>query len=241
MALTPPARALYGIENARVTLHAGFTTVRDVGGASGVDVAQFSPEELRAAVEEAGALGRHVAAHAHGTRGIRNAVEAGAHSIEHGSLLDDTTIALMKERGTWLVPDLYADEWYETEGREAGAPAEELAKNTALSRRFRDSARRAHAAGVRIAFGSDAGIYPLGLAGRQFALMVREMGMTPMQAIRAATADAAEMLGVQDSLGTVERGKLADLVAVEGDPLQDVRVLERPTFVMQGGRVVRRE
>ena len=324
MALTPPARALYAIESARLVLHAGFTTVRDVGGASGVDVAlrdavaagrvagprmlvatlplsitgggmdangiapeyglqnpfahivdgadavrravrtnakrgadhvkvyatgsvggtnsdpnvaEFSVEELRVAVDEARALGLRVAAHAHGTRGIRNAVEAGAHSIEHGSLLDDVTIALMKERGTWLVPDLYADEWYETEGREAGAPAEELAKNTALSRRFRDSASRAHAAGVRIAFGTDAGVYPFGLAGRQFALMVSELRMTPMQAIRSATADAAELLGVRDSLGTVEAGKLADLVAVEGDPAADVRTLERVRFVMQGGRV----
>ena len=324
MGITAPARALYAIESARRTLHAGFTTVRDVGGASGVDVAlrdaiaggrvagprmlvatlplsitgggmdansiapeytlsnpfahivdgpdavrravrtnakrgadliklyasgsigasnsdpnqaQFSLDELRGAVEEARALGLRVAAHAHGTRGIRNAVEAGAHSIEHGSLLDDETVARMQAQGTWLVPDLYADEWFETEGRDAGAPAEELAKNAALSRRFRDSARRAHAAGVRIAFGSDAGVYPFGLAGRQFALMVSEMGMSPMQAIRAATADAAELLGVQDSLGTIAPGQLADVVAVDGDPLADVRAMERVRFVMQGGRV----
>ena len=121
------------------------------GSASDPNVAQFSPEELRVTVEEARALGLRVAAHAHATRGIRNAVEAGVASTEHGSLLDAATIALMKARGTWLVPDLYADDWFETEGREAGAPAEGLARNAALGRRFRESARRAHAAGVRIA------------------------------------------------------------------------------------------
>ena len=325
MGITAPDRALRAVKNAQLTLHAGFTTVRDLGAASGVDVAlrdaieagripgprmrvstlplsitgggmdansiapeytlsnpfahivdgpddvrravrtnakrganqikiyatgsiggsasdpsqtQFSPEELRVAVEEARALGLRVAAHAHGTRGIRNAVEAGAHSVEHGSRLDDATIALMKRRGTWLVPDLYADEWFETEGREAGAPAEELAKNTALSRRFRNSARRAHAAGVRIAFGSDSGVYPFGLAGRQFALLL-EIGMTPMQAIQSATVHAAELLGMGAEIGTIEPGKLADLVAVQGDPLRNVRVLEDVKFVMKGGGIVK--
>ena len=323
MGITPPARALRAVENARVTQLSGFTTVRDVGAASWVDVAlrdaiaagriagprmrvstlplsitgggmdansvapeytlsnpfahvvdgpdavrlavrtnrkrgadwiklyatgsigssnsdpnatQFSVEEIRVAVDEARALGLRVAAHAHGTRGIRNAVEAGATSIEHGSLLDDATIRLMKQRGTWLVADLYGDEWFETEGRDSGAPAEQLTKNTALSRRFRDSARRAHAAGVKIAFGSDSGVYPFGLAGRQFALMV-DIGMTPLQAIRAATRDAAELLGMSDRIGTVEPGKLADLIAVGGDPLRHVRVLEDVKFVMKGGEV----
>ena len=209
-------------------------------GASDSDpgAAEYTLDELRAAVEAARLAGQHVAAHAHGTEGIRNAVLAGAASIEHGSLLDDATIALMKERGTVLVPDLYADEWFETEGRAQGIPAEQLAKNAALSRRFRDSARRAHAAGVRIAFGTDAGMFPHGLGARQFALMTG-IGMTPAAAIRAATVTAAELLGMADRIGTIEPGKLADLVAVDGDPLADVRLLERVAFVMKGGVVYR--
>jgi imidazolonepropionase-like amidohydrolase len=163
-------------------------------------------------------------------------VLAGVASVEHGSLLDDATAALMKARGTWLVADLYADEYFLADGAALGAPKELLDKNAALSRRFRDSFRRAHAAGVRVAFGTDAGVFPHGLGGRQFALMV-QLGMTPAQAIRSATADAAELLGIADSVGTVAVGKVADLLAVDGDPLADVRVLERVKFVMKGGVV----
>lgn len=199
--------------------------------------AQYTVEELRAAVDEARMAGLRVAAHAHGTQGIKNAVRAGVTSIEHGSLLDDEAIALMKRRGTWLVSDLYADEHFLTEeGAALGAPKEVIDKGMALSRRFRESFRRAHAAGVRIAFGTDAGVYPHGLGGRQFALMV-QLGMTPAQAIRSATADAAELLGIADRVGTVAPGKLADLIAVDGDPLADVRVLERVAFVMKDGVV----
>ena len=223
----------YGVDLIKVYATGAIGTLNSTPGA-----AELTPDELRAAVETARATGMRVAAHAHGTEGIRNAVLAGVTSVEHGSLLDDATIALMKARGTWLVADLYADEFFEQQGATIGAPAEILAKNTALSQRFRDSFRRAHAAGVRIAFGTDAGVYPHGLGGRQFALMVA-LGMTPAAAIRSATGEAAELLGIADRVGSVAVGKLADLVAVRGDPLTDVRTLEQVDFVMKDGIVHR--
>lgn len=198
--------------------------------------AQYTVEELRAAVEEARMAGLRVAAHAHSTQGIKNAVTAGVASIEHGSALDDEVIQMMKRAGTYLVSDLYADDFFERQGREMGWPEEILAKGTALSRQFRESFRRAHAAGVRIAFGTDAGVYPHGENAKQFALMV-QLGMTPMQAIRSATVNAADLLGMGDRIGTIEPGKLADLIAVDGDPLRDVRVLEDVKFVMKAGVV----
>lgn len=200
-------------------------------------LAELGIDELRAAVAEAHRAGQRLAAHAHGTQGIKDAVVAGADSIEHGSLLDDEAIALMKRHGTWLVADLYGDEFFLRQGGTIGTPPEQLEKNAALSARFRDSFRRARAAGVKIAFGSDVGVYPHGLAGRQFALMV-EMGMTPIEAIRSATVAAADLLGVSDRVGAIEPGKLADIVGVAGDPLADVSVLENVGFVMKGGRVI---
>lgn len=225
----------YGVDFIKVIATGGiFTEGTEPGAAS------YTREEIQAAVEEAVKRGQKVAAHAHGTQGIRNAVEAGVHSIEHGSFLDLATARLMVERGTFLVPDALADEYSLTDGIDATAASGALDKARAVSARFRESVRLAHRTGVRIAFGTDAGVYPHGLNGRQFALYV-ELGMSPMEAIVSATGDAAELIGVRDRLGTIEPGMLADLIAVRGDPLADVGVLESIPFVMKGGRVVKND
>lgn len=311
--------ALFGARNARVTLEAGFTTVRDVGSGGFADVAlssaiergwipgprifpaghslgitgghcdetgyrpgilegdwrsgvadgvdevvkavryqikhgarvvkvcatagvlsheasvgaqQYSEEELRAIVDEAARHGIPVAAHAHGTEGIAAAVRAGVASIEHGSILDDETIALMKERGTFLVPTTYLVGVLDLEA----LPTEIREKAEWVLPRAVESVRRAVAAGVPIAFGTDAGVYPHGDNAGEFAALV-ERGMEPLEAIRAATVHAADLLGVDDR-GVIGPGKLADLVAVPGDPLLDVSVLEDVRFVMLGGEVL---
>jgi len=198
--------------------------------------AQYTVEELRAAVEEARMSGKRVVAHAHSTQGIKNAILAGVASIEHGSLLDAETIALMKSRGVYLVPDLYADEFIEQQGRTMNFPAEILAKNTALSRRFRESFRRAHAAGVKIAFGTDAGVYPHGDNAKQFALM-EKLGMSPAEAIGSATTSAADLLGLSDTVGKIVTGYEADIIGVQGNPLSEINVLEDVRFVMKAGKV----
>jgi imidazolonepropionase-like amidohydrolase len=226
----------HGVDFIKVIATGGIFTVGTEPGA-----AAFTPAELAAAVDEARKRGQKVAAHAHGLEGIRNAVLAGVHSIEHGSFLDEATARLMVERGTFLVPDVLADEWSLTEGarRAAGSPeAEEfLAKARAVSADFRASVRLAHRAGVAIAFGTDAGVYPHGENARQLALYVA-LGMTPHEALATATRNAAALLGASADVGTLEVGKYADLVAVPRDPLADVRALESIPFVMQGGRIV---
>jgi imidazolonepropionase-like amidohydrolase len=201
---------------------------------------EYSEAELRAAVEEAALYGAPVAAHAHGAEGIARAVRAGVRSIEHGSLLDDRGIELLLERGAFLVADVYNGDFIAEEGRRRGWPEEILRKNEETTEAQRRGFRRALEAGVRIAFGTDAGIFPHGWNARQFASMVR-CGMTPMQAIRSATAVAAELLGWEDRVGSLEAGRFADLVAVAADPLAEVSVLERIPFVMKGGAVVKDE
>jgi imidazolonepropionase-like amidohydrolase len=199
---------------------------------------ELSEEELRAAVEEAAAHGTHVAAHAHGTRGILNAARAGARSIEHGSLLDDQAVALLAERGTYLVADIYNGDFIASEGARLGWPAETLAKNQATTQAQRHGFARAVEAGVRIAYGTDSGVYPHGWNARQLPYMVRH-GMTPMAALRSATVVAAELLGWQDRVGALAPGRLADVIAVPGDPLEDLELLAEVPFVMQGGRVLK--
>lgn len=199
--------------------------------------AHFSPEELGAIVDEASRLGVPVAAHAHSAAGIRAAVLAGARTIEHGTFVDDEGIRLMKERGVYLVPTLYVGDYYLNE-----QPASEAqSKMNALTRRYRAqhlaAVGKALKAGVRIGVGTDYVGFPVQQGVRELALLV-EAGMTPMQAIQAATRVNAELLGWQDSVGTVEVGRLADLIAVPGDPLRDLAVLETVSFVMLGGRVV---
>jgi imidazolonepropionase-like amidohydrolase len=225
----------YGVDFIKVIATGGiFTVGSDPGSAA------FTREEIEAAVDEARKRGQRVAAHAHGTEGIRTAVLAGVHSIEHGSFLDAATAKLMVEHGTFLVPDVYADEYTLTKGADLGWDPDTLEKARSVSVRFRESVRLAHRAGVPIAFGSDAGVYPHGENAGQFALYL-DLGLSPLEAISAATLNAARLIGASQDIGTVEVGKYADLVAVPSSPLDDIRVLETIPFVMKGGRVVKDE
>jgi imidazolonepropionase-like amidohydrolase len=194
---------------------------------------------MRAAVEEAAAHGVYVTAHAHGAEGIRRAVRAGVRSIEHGSYLDDEGIRLMRRHGTWLVADIYNGDYIDEVGRRDGWSEEILRKNLETTDTQREGFRRAVRAGVRIAYGTDAGVYPHGENARQFAYMVR-YGMTPMQAIQSATISAARLLGREHELGAIAPGRFADMIAVAGDPLADIGVLHGGVVgVIQGGAIVR--
>ncbi len=199
-----------------------------------VGAQQYSEEELRAIVEEAARHGLKVAAHAHGTEGIIAAVRAGVASIEHGSMLNDEAIALMKEKGTYLVPTTYLADAINLEV----LPPPVRAKAEKVLPVAKESIRRAIRAGVKIAFGTDAAVFPHGQNAREFGALV-ERGMTPIDAIRAATLNAADLLGVDDR-GVIAPGKLADIIAVPGNPLEDIHVLERVSFVMKGGKVFKR-
>lgn len=199
---------------------------------------EYTFEELQAAVDEASKFGLKVAAHAHATKGIKDAVRAGVASIEHGSLLDDECIALMKEKGTYLVADIYNDDYIQGDKRSKGMPQDFIEHDAQLGVQQRKSFERAAKAGVKMAFGTDAGVFPHGTNAKQFATMVKH-GLTPMQAIQSATINAADLLGKKDELGSLKPGKLADLIAVNGDPIKDVRVLEHVVFVMKAGKVIR--
>jgi imidazolonepropionase-like amidohydrolase len=205
-----------------------------------VGAPQYTLEEMTAAVEEAAMWGRKVAAHAHGAEGIKRAVRAGVASVEHGSFLDEEGIRLMKERGTYLVADVYNDDYIIAEFARLGYPQKIIEKERLVGRTQRENFQKAVRAGVKVAYGTDAGVYPHGWNAKQFAHMVR-WGMTPIQAIQAATANAADLLGWGDRVGSVEPGRYADLVAIAGDPLADVTVLERVGFVMKGGEVFKNE
>jgi imidazolonepropionase-like amidohydrolase len=199
---------------------------------------EFSESEIRAAVDEAALYGTFVAAHAHGAEGIKRAVRAGVRSIEHGSLMDDEAIELMAESGTYLVADIYNGDWIEDVGRKAGWSKNVLRKNEETTEAQRTGFTKAVKAGVKIAYGTDSGVYPHSLAGRQLAYMVRH-GMTPMEAIRSATVVASELMRWQDRVGSLAPGKYADLIAVTGDPTDDVALLESVPFVMKGGLVIK--
>jgi imidazolonepropionase-like amidohydrolase len=201
-----------------------------------VGAPQYSQEEMNAVVEEAAMWGRKVAAHAHGTEAIKRAIRAGVASVEHASLIDDEGLRLAKERGTYLVMDIYNDDYIMAEYKRLGYPQKILDKEAKVGRTQRENFRRAVQAGAKLAFGTDAGVYPHGWNGKQFAKMV-EWGLTPMQAIQTATANAADLLGWADRVGSVQPGRFADIVAVGGDPLKDIRELERVRFVMKGGVV----
>jgi imidazolonepropionase-like amidohydrolase len=189
-------------------------------------------------VEEAALYGTFVAAHAHGAEGIKRAVRAGVRSIEHGSLIDDEAIEMMAERGTYLVADIYCGDHIAEEGRRRGWPAETLRKNEETTEAQREGFEKAVKAGVKVAFGTDSGVYPHGWNGRQLPYMVR-YGMTSMQALQSATIVAAELMGWEDRIGSVEPGKLGDLVAAEGDALEDVARFTDVSFVMKGGEVLK--
>lgn len=199
---------------------------------------ELSEEEMRAAVAETRENGGYATAHAHGAEAIKAAMRSGARSIEHASLIDAEGIAMAKRLGVWLVMDIYNGDFIDTVGRQKGWPAEYLRKNLETTELQRLGFSAAVKAGVRIAFGTDAGVYPHGQNALQFAYMVR-YGMTPMQAIQSATSVAAELLRWEKDVGAVAPGRFADLVAVKGDPLADIRVLERVSFVMKGGVLVR--
>ncbi len=198
---------------------------------------QMREDEMRAVAEEAHQWGLAVAAHAHGAEGIKAAVRAGVDTIEHASLVDDEGIALARKAGTWFSMDIYNTEYTQAEGRRNGVLEDNLRKDREIAELQRENFRRAHAAGVRMVYGTDAGVYPHGQNGRQFALMVR-YGMTPLQAIQSATVNAALALRRED-VGVVEEGRWADFVAVKGDPTADVRLLEAIPVVVKGGDVVK--
>lgn len=324
LGISTPREALYGAKNARVTLEAGFTTVRNVGANGYADIAlrdainagdvpgpridasgpaigvtgghcdesllapefhhkadgvadgvpalmaktreiakygadcikicasggvlskgdspeatQFSDEEIRAIVAEAHRLGRKVAAHAHGAAGIKQAVMAGVDSIEHASFIDDEAIRLMKEKGTYLVPTIYLGDWFMANYQRIGVPEFMVEKAKVVMPAARLNIARAFKAGVKVAFGTDAAVYPHGLNAHEFAVMVK-LGMTAMQSIQAATVNAADLLGWPDRVGSLDPGRFADIIAVNGDPTTDVSVLEHVVFVMKGGQVVKR-
>jgi len=203
-----------------------------------LDAVQYSPEELRAAVDTAHALGRKVAAHAHGTQGIKDAVIAGVDSIEHGSYIDEEGIRLMKEHGTYLVPTLYVGDWLPDNYQTLGLTQNMADKLKVVLPAARAHLTRAFRENVKIAFGTDAGVYPHGINAREFAVMVK-MGLTPLAAIQSATINGADLLGLSGQIGVLEPGHFADLIAVHGDPIEDVRVLETVEFVMKGGQVYR--
>ncbi|GAC1618811.1 MAG: amidohydrolase family protein [Candidatus Acidiferrum sp.] len=201
---------------------------------------EFTPEELRAAVDEAKNFGLRVEAHAHAAEGIKNAIRAGVASIEHATLIDDEGIALAKEHGTYLDMDIYDEECIQAGGQAGGTPADFLEHDRDLAEQQRQNFTKAVRAGVKMAFGTDAGVCPHGINARQFAFMVK-YGMTPMQAIQSATVNAADLIGRAEQFGSLRAGKFADIIAVSGDPLADIRTLEHVNFVMKEGKVYKQE
>jgi imidazolonepropionase-like amidohydrolase len=225
----------YGADLIKICASGGVLSKGDQPGTP-----QYTLEEMQAIAEEAHKLGRKVAAHAHGTQSIKDAIRAGIDSIEHSSLIDDEGIALAKQHGTYLVFDIYNDDFILQEGAKAGMLPESIEKEKKIGRLQRENFRHAFQAGTKMAFGTDGGVYPHGDNAKQFAKMV-EWGMKPLDAIQAATVNAADLIGWPDKIGALETGHYADLIAVSGDPLSDVRALETVKFVMKGGGVVRNE
>ena len=229
------AQIKYGVDVIKLLATGGVLSQGDKPGAE-----QLTYEEMKVAVEEAHRTGRKVAAHAHGTQGIKDAVRAGVDSIEHGSLLDAEGIELMKAHGTYLVADIYNDDYILGKAIEFGLPKENVDKEKMVGRLQRENFAKAVAAGVKIAFGTDAGVYPHGDNAKQFHYMVK-FGMTPSGAIRAATSSAADLIDRAGEVGTLEAGKYADLIGVTANPLDQIEVLEHVTFVMKGGKTYKDE
>jgi imidazolonepropionase-like amidohydrolase len=225
------AQVKYGVDVIKILATGGVLSKGDSPGAP-----QYTLEELKAAADEAHMAGRKIAAHAHGALGIKNAILAGIDSIEHASLIDDEGIRLAKEHGTYLDMDIYNDDYLLNEATKFGLPAENLEKERMVGRLQRENFEKAVKAGAKMAFGTDAGVYPHGDNAKQFYYMVK-FGMTPAQAIRAATSSAADLIGRSKEVGSIEAGKYADIIAVDADPLADVRALEHVSFVMKGGQV----
>jgi len=225
----------YGADVIKICASGGVLSKGDLPGTP-----QYTLEEMQAIAEEAHKLGRKVAAHAHGTQSIKDAIRAGIDSIEHSSLIDDEGIALAKQHGTYLVFDIYNDDFILQHGAQAGMLPESIEKEKKIGRLQRENFRKAFQAGAKIAFGTDSGVYPHGDNAKQFGKMV-EWGMKPLDAIQAATINAADLLGWSEKVGSLEKGRYADLIAVDGNPLADVTVLENVKFVMKGGAVARND
>jgi len=221
-----------GAEVIKVCMTGGVLSKTDSVGAQ-----QLGFDEIKAIVDEAHMLGMRVAVHAHGTDGINDALRAGVDTIEHASLADAESFKLAKAHGAWFDMDIYDDDYILAEGAKNGVFAESLAKEKVIGRKQRETFRAAHAAGVKMLFGTDAGVYPHGDNAKQFVTMT-EWGMTPVEAIRAATSDAAIALNRVDDVGQLTPGHYADIVAVAGDPTKDVRLLQHPVWVIKGGQVV---
>lgn len=225
----------YGADLIKVCASGGVLSKGDLPGTP-----QYTPEEMKAIVEEGHKLGRKVAAHAHGAESIKDAIRAGIDSVEHCSLIDDEGIALAKQHGTYLVFDIYNDEYILKEGAKVGMLPESIEKERKIGKVQRENFRRAYLAGAKLAFGTDGGVYPHGDNWKQFAYMV-EYGMKPIEAIRAATLTAAELLGVPNQVGSIESGTFADVIAVDGNPLEHIEVTGRVRFVMKEGQVYRND
>jgi imidazolonepropionase-like amidohydrolase len=223
----------YGADLIKVCATGGVLSKGDDPNAS-----QYTLEEMKAIVADAHRLGRKVAAHAHGAQGVIWASEAGVDSVEHGHLMNDEAIATLKKNGTYLVPTLYLVDWH----RENAGTLPEFArkKMELVSATGKSNAKKAFQAGVKIGMGTDAAVYPHGLNARELAVYV-SLGMTPLQAIQTATINDADLLGWPDKVGTIEPGKWADIIAVDGDPLQDITILQHVKFVMKGGEVVKND
>jgi imidazolonepropionase-like amidohydrolase len=222
----------YGAQTIKICATGGVFSHGDTPGAQ-----QLTLDEMKAIVDEAHMADMIVAAHAHGASGIKDAIRAGVDTIEHASLVDDEGIALARQHGSWFTMDIYNTDYTQSEGKKNGVLEANLQKDRDIAQIQRDNFRKALRAGVKMLFGTDAGVYPHGTNARQFAIMV-QYGMTPMQAIQAATISPSMALHRSD-LGAIQAGRVGDIIAVRGDPTSDVRVLENVDFVMQGGEVVK--
>jgi imidazolonepropionase-like amidohydrolase len=225
----------YGADLIKICASGGVLSKGDQPGTP-----QYSLEEMTAIAEEAHKLGRKVAAHAHGTQSIKDAIRAGIDSIEHASLIDDEGIALAKQHGTYLVFDIYNDDYILQEGAKAGMLPESIEKERQIGKTQRANFRKAYLAGTKMAFGTDGGVYPHGDNWKQFATMV-EFGMKPAEAIRASTIEAAALIGIESKAGAVEAQHYADIVAVDGNPLTAIEAMGRVKFVMKEGKVYRND
>lgn len=224
----------YGADVIKVCATGGVLSKGDDPRAS-----QYTLEEMKAIVADAHRLGRKVAAHAHGAQGIAWAAEAGVDSIEHGSYIDDNAIRIMKEHGTYLVPTQYLGDWMKENAARIGLPAMYAEKMKTVTAAMRQNITKAIQSGVKIALGTDAAVYPHGLNAHEFEVYTR-LGMTPLQSIQSGTLNAADLLGWSDRIGSIEQGKFADIVAVDGDPLKDITLLQHPIMVMKGGVVYKK-
>ncbi|MBL7698752.1 MAG: amidohydrolase family protein [Chitinophagaceae bacterium] len=225
----------YGADVIKFGASAGVLSEEESVGAP-----QYTQEEMNAIVDEAKLWGKKACAHAHGAEAIKMAVKSGVASVEHGSFLDEEGIKLMKEKGTYLVADIYNDDYIVSEYLKLGYPQKIVDKEKLVGRTQRENFQKAVQAGVKVAFGTDAGVYPHGDNGKQFRYMVK-FGLTPMKAIQAATVNAADLLGWTNKVGSVSKNKFADIIAVEGNPVDDVTILEKVKFVMKDGVVYKNE